>query len=312
MPKNRRPDQLGFRIGFHLLVVTLCAWLQAGAADITTADHKEVVPLISQLVKKYGAENVLVLYDYDNTLAGTRGYLGSEAWFEKVLHAIESRQSPIPNLSNYDDLIDLQHAIFRRYPSAMTEPDLPKHVAAVQATGARVQVMSSRNDVFFDVVIQELQKFGIDFTSSAIGPFGGWQESYPMLGRGEEELLRLAGNAPHRQVSFRNGLYLTAGQNKGVALRALLKKTGYQPKAVVLIDDRPRHLDGLEVAFQGTSIETVTVRYSRNDGQRQKHEAVSPQEAWQWLLRAMEKIPRNCAENWAQFARAAALFAAME
>jgi hypothetical protein len=50
-------------------------------------------------------------------------------------------------------------------------------------------------------------------------------------------------------VSYRNGLYMTAGQHKGAMLRSLLHKTGTDIKAILSLDDHARHVRAVQDAF---------------------------------------------------------------
>jgi hypothetical protein len=68
-----------------------------------------------------------------------------------------------------------------------------------------------------------------------------------------------------RPVSYKNGVYMISGQDKGKLLRALLDKAGKNFRAIVFVDDKASHCARMEEAFAGTLVDLVTVRYSRED-----------------------------------------------
>jgi hypothetical protein len=50
-------------------------------------------------------------------------------------------------------------------------------------------------------------------------------------------------------VSYRNGLYMTAGQHKGAMLRGLLARAGLEFRALVFLDDWPGNVRAMRDAF---------------------------------------------------------------
>ena len=71
---------------------------------------------------------------------------------------------------------------------------------------------------------------------------------------------------------------MTAGQHKGYMLKTLLARStrasANQPfahfKAIVFVDDHQKHVDRMQEAFAGDSIDLATFRYSREDGNVEK------------------------------------------
>jgi predicted enzyme involved in methoxymalonyl-ACP biosynthesis len=63
---------------------------------------------------------------------------------------------------------------------------------------------------------------------------------------------------PARPVSYMDGIFMGAGQHKGAMLRTLLHKTNRLVKAVVFVDDTPKHCDRMHEAFGSTDVDLVT------------------------------------------------------
>lgn len=70
---------------------------------LETKTHIDVFNKTSELRLKYGAKNVLVVFDIDNTLLKANQPLGSDQWFEWQAEAIKqtSVEASFKHLMNY-------------------------------------------------------------------------------------------------------------------------------------------------------------------------------------------------------------------
>jgi hypothetical protein len=281
----------------------------AGAQPLETDDHRMVLANVQRLVDRYGADQVLVTYDYDDTIAASQEYLASEVWFNDEASRLRRGESHLDGVTTYDELIQLQNLIFHHFPPRLVQPELPAIVRQIQQMGVHVLVVTSRNYAFFDGLRSDLERFGLNFAGAAIGPAGGYEAPYPLrdpktglvAGLSQEETDRYLKPTADNDVLFRDGIYLTGGKHKGAALRGLLARTGSHPQALLSIDDRLYHLEGIQDAFAGTGVETVTIRYTRQDAVREIYEKMDPAQVeravnvLEKLLQPKEGIP--CADS---------------
>jgi hypothetical protein len=68
-----------------------------------------------------------------------------------------------------------------------------------------------------------------------------------------------------RPVSYVNGLFMTAGQHKGMMLLTLLHHADRDIKAIVYADDNPRHVANVFVAANDRKLEVSSFHYRHED-----------------------------------------------
>lgn len=263
----------------------------------TTDSFREVQAESLRLGRKYGNDKVLLVFDVDNTLLAMRQDLGSDQWFawQESLPATDPQ-----SVGDFPTLLRVQGLLFAVSSMRPTQPDQPEIVVQLQQAGFTTTLLTSRGFDFRDATRRELLANGYNFRKSALrvsykrmaltpragfaGPYCPYDVS--QLGQSgisreeAEKWLAVRDSNPvqikkPRLVSYNEGLYMTAGQNKGVMLRMLLHKSGKvgKFKAIVFVDDHPRHTRRIREAFANQSVEIVTFRYSREDANVRRFEA---------------------------------------
>ena len=134
-----------------------------------------------------------------------------------------------------------------------TQADAEQQVRRMQDAGLKVIVMTSRGPGCQIQTLRELGRNGFDFQASAWPPQSGYSE--PFFPEGGA-----------RPVVYEDGVYLTAGQDKGLMLKALLKKTGdSNPALIVMVDHEQGNLNAVMKEFSWTGTKVHAWRYARKD-----------------------------------------------
>jgi len=263
--------------------------------------HDEALALAS----KYGADAVLVVVDIDSTLLEMDQYLGSWAWFDWQADLLRRDPTSAALVSNsFEGLLAAQgllHALSQMHP---TERDLPALVENLQNRGIRLIALTSRGFDVRDATRRELLRNGYDLGRNPIPPRPGFLGDDPFLPypQGYPEAIGLStteadqfGLRKPRAVSYRNGLFMTAGQHKGAMLRSLLARTGRDFRAIVFLDDQPRNVRAMAEAYpeeSGTQLHAYV--YTREgpwhaaaDSARSRLAAVS---AWNRLAKTLTEV----------------------
>ncbi len=178
--------------------------------DRETADLAEVKTDTLNLTEKTDKKNILVVFDIDNTLLAMEQGLGSDQWYDWQTHLSKEDQC---NPHNVGDRFAVQGALY--FASAMrpTQEDGAAQVRAIQDQGVAVIALTSRGMDYQLQTFRELRRNNFNFSYSAIGPAGGYDEPFMPVENGRLSL-------------YEDGVFLTAGQHKGQMLYALLEKTG--------------------------------------------------------------------------------------
>ena len=133
------------------------------------------------------------------------------------------------------------------------QADAAEQVRRVQDAGLKVIVMTSRGPECRQQTLRELNRNGFSFNDSAWPPQNGYPESF------------LPDGGTHA-VIYQDGVFLTAGQDKGLMLNALLEKSGVPyPVLIVMADHEQSNRNAVMKAFTWTSTKVHAWRYERED-----------------------------------------------
>lgn len=217
---------------------------------LETKTHIDLYNKSNELKLKYGAKNVLIVFDIDNTLLKARQPLGSDQWFEWEADAIKQASSSA-NFKTFEQLLKVQADLFQLSSMSLTENFIPQMVQSLKKNGHSIILLTSRSPDLRSVTERELEKNNLWFSDSSI--MGGVPHSFI--------------ESPFKnKVSFMNGIFMTSGHHKGEALAYLLTKARKQFKAIIFADDHERHTRRVYETFSNSSnIEIVTFRYGQED-----------------------------------------------
>ncbi len=245
--------------------------------DLETFDLAEVTVDSIDLAEQAGKENVLVVFDIDNTLLAMEQGLGADQWYEWQKDLSENDQC---NPKYVGNRFAVQGALY--FVSAMrkTQHDGAAQISVLQDRGITVMALTSRGMDYRLQTFRELRRNGFSFSHSAFGPPGGYKEPFMPIENGRLSL-------------YEDGVFFTAGQHKGQMLYALLQKTGVpMPRVIVMTDDKQKNLDAVKETFSKLDIPVHAWRYTAEDG---NVTAFDPEQAniqWQSINDALRKIQK--------------------
>ncbi len=253
---------------FSLLLMFLTACASAPRTESSLQETNSLAYVLDDArdsAKTHGTDRVLVVFDIDNTLMAMKQGLGSDQWYDwqSRLQLTDPCDARLVS-----DRLAVQGALF--YVSAMrpTQADAAELVQRLQDDGLKVIALTSRGPDFRLATFRELRRNGFSFYASAIGPERGYPEVFVPAGG-------------TRDARYEDGVFMTAGQNKGTMLRALLDKTGTPwPAVIVMADDKERNLRAVMETFQGSGTTVHAWRYSREDGAVNSFDRDKAAELW--------------------------------
>lgn len=220
----------------------------------TWSSLENLEPLVAEKAQQYGPENVLLVFDIDNTLLTMDGYLGGDAWFS--LHwnrfgdAPGSQDAP---LDSRDDLLAWQEVLFEIGTMSPPEADTPARIARWQRQGHPTICLTSRSPESRDATFRELERNGYDFEHHDVGQnFGGLIDLIDLAGHLFDETQAQAYQleARRHEVCYEDGVFLTAGQHKGAFLAMLLHSMNAAYPCIIFVDDHERNGKKMTEAIQ--------------------------------------------------------------
>jgi hypothetical protein len=235
------------------------------------ATMAEVRATIELCAGKYGAENILVVFDIDNTLLKMSQDLGSDAWYNWQKDLIEydpSSRYRIP--SNKNELLRLQGRLYQLYDMEPPEQGAPAMLKELVSSYS-VMALTARNPDTRKATMRELADAGYVFTTA---PACG-KDLCSTPGNISAETLEAAsvraancfptypGLKSLRSISYADGVMMASGLDKGAILQILLASTtddcavkgsNYKErgryKAIVFIDDGDHNVVDVSRAFE--------------------------------------------------------------
>ena len=240
-----------------------------------TDDLTMVTNTALQLADRRGRDQVLVVFDIDNTLLAMEQGLGSDQWYywQKDLAKDDPCSGDLVN-----NRFSVQGAIY--FASAMrpTQPDAAQQIRRLQDAGLTVIALTSRGPDYSLQTFRELRRNDISFWPGALPPARGYPDSFIPEGG-------------TRAALYQDGVFLTAGQHKGDMLKALLDKTGTgQPAVIVMVDDKADNLQVVMETFEGSGTAIHAWRYSREDSNVASLDTREAAAQWDAVRPALMKI----------------------
>ncbi len=237
-----------------------------------TPDFADFETKALELAQVYGAENVLVAYDIDNTLLATNQYLGGDQWYN--WQSAEMKK-PQPNDAITQDPEAFAQICAKLLTLSLMHPpeaSIPATVRRLQEAGITSVALTARRYDLRDITSLALQDNGIDFTKQALGSIQGYPDTFlpyelakpEAYGLSKDLVKSLNLEAP-RPVSYSRGMIMAGGIQKGIVLRSLMHKTKRSFKAILFIDDAVHNTKDVQAAFTDTPITVMTFRYGRED-----------------------------------------------
>lgn len=133
----------------------------------------------------------------------------------------------------------------------ITVCDSRRHTESVSKM---VPKTTSRNTDVRDTTERDLKMNALLPVQNTIGPMKGYAGSFTFPDGPENQ----------RPVTFQNGVYMTAGQDKGIWLNLLFFKTSKTLKHLVFVDDELKNLQNVQRALKGKTSMTLC-RYGKVD-----------------------------------------------
>ena len=225
-------------------------------------DLADIAPALAESTKR-----TLLVLDIDDTLLTSDGFFGSDKWYEwqKTLPAGDPGKVPC--------LFDVISLNYETGGQRATQPDGPALVNAVQVDKL---LLTSRNPLYRGGTLRTLRDAGYALPAPLAGQADGSSWDF-----------RKAPDAAPVRITYDQGVFMTTGQDKGLALLALLQRLHTRYDRVVLVDDGKKNIDNMQAALRTAGVDYLGLHYTRIDKTVEPADADAARagwQAWQQLL----------------------------
>jgi len=213
--------------------------------DTAVVDYAIIDQTIHQKVNLYGAEQVLVVMDIDNTILTGDTDLGSDIWYQwqnKELDLLPADSQLLVKDCLYDEAIGL---LYELGTTSLTDSRLPDYINAWQSGGITLFALTSRSPAYRAATERELHRNDIFLERSELKTIDG------------EELI--LDYKLERNLSYYHGIMMTTGMNKGNMLAHILGRSGRSFKAIIFIDDTRKNIDAVKNRYTRTEDLDITL-----------------------------------------------------
>ncbi len=228
-------------------------------------DLADIAPALAESTKR-----TLLVLDIDDTLLTSDGFFGSDKWYEwqKTLPASDPGKVPC--------LFDVISLNYETGGQRATQPDGPALVNAVQVDKL---LLTSRNPLYRGGTLRTLRDAGYALPAPLAGQADGSSWDF-----------RKAPDAAPVRITYDQGVFMTTGQDKGLALLALLQRLHTRYDRVVLVDDGKKNIDNMQNALRKAGVDYLGLHYLRVDKSIAAADAQAGRAGWQAWQRLLGEV----------------------
>lgn len=254
--------------------------------DTTVIDYQSVSKTVNQKITAYGAKDVLLVFDIDNTLLTSDTDLGGDFWYQWQTGELNIKPTIKQKLSSeclYGEAIAM---LYELGTMSLTDTVIPSYIKDWQAKGVGVMALTSRSPQCRAATERELLRNGINLMASEPRNVDGNTLNFrSSLGR---------------ETSYSNGIFMTSGLNKGEMLAHLLGRLGRSYKCIIFVDDTRKNVDAVKGKYsQCNKVDVTLFYYTKMASERLKYnnnQIVTKEQAqkmsddWAKLVKTLNEI----------------------
>ncbi len=232
-----------------------------------------VITAATEFNEQLPSQDILVVFDMDNTLLGMDSQLGSVPWYDWQAEMAREAGCQPGELQNRFAAQGVLYFLGSMHP---VQNDAAAIITELQQNGFPVLVLTARGMDYQLETLRELNRNEMAFESLSHKLSGG---------------LEFMPADAARAVLYRQGVLMVAGQHKGLMLQALYAELGLPlPRAVVMADDSRQNLTDMQETLTDAEIPHRLFRYSKADEWVEQFDPVSAAADWQQLLPAVQAV----------------------
>ncbi len=245
-------------------------------------DLNTVVSAADSFSSQFPTEDILIVFDLDNTLLTMDSALGSVAWYDWQADMADLEGCQPGELVNRFAAQGLLYFLGSMQP---VQDDTADIVHALQQSGYPVMVLTARGHDYYLSTLRELNRNNLSFDALLAPPAG----QHPKPFTPPEAA---------RPVRYQQGVLMVAGQHKGQMLMDLYSHLNLPlPKAVVMADDSLENLENMQTTLTQANIPYRLFRYSLADAKVGAFDAASATSQWQRLSLTLNDLRDVIATN---------------
>ena len=255
-----------------ILILSQSGWAR-DAGSFATKNFFQIEEEVQKLFQLENPQNVLVVFDIDNTLLKLPQDFGSEQWFMWQKELIEKKYPALPAVTDsVVSLLTIQSWIYNLSSMQLVVPDQAQWINALRNSGVSVITLTSRSLSVHDSTLREIKNNNLSLsTASDLGldlegqPYLPYIKDRPNESGLEQEDISRFKLGEANQVLFDKGVFFTQGQHKGIMLKTLLARMGKSFRSIIFIDDRSGHIEAMRLMAQTIPQDIYSIHFNLSE-----------------------------------------------
>jgi len=241
---------------FNLLILLVMLTPISCASSVAIKQINDLNIAYRDIIKSNpNPDSTLVIFDIDDTLLQPNNFVGSDSWYawqrgREVLDK-QGKVVPIADKDKFNCIFGALGTLFELNTTRLTQQDAPKIVNALKIYN--MLVLTSRTYGFRSATERELRSHGILVADKHLLP----------KEQGLEFILE--NDAPTAKITYKNGIVLSSGRNKGKVLKALLQRLNRSYEQIYFIDDSPKNVNNMAVEWADAKSNMTIYHYTKID-----------------------------------------------
>jgi hypothetical protein len=190
--------------------------------------------------EKHAPQDVLVIFDLDNTLIQPVTEIGSDQWLEYAAKK-EAQEKNITLAQAYKNLLPLYFKVQDLIDLQLVEELATDLISKMQSAGIRVIGLTMRSHPIIERTISQLNRLNISFSS--LNPHQVILEGFA------------------KDPIYKDGIIFCSSNDKGVILFEFLHRFAIKPKKIFCFDDKHHHLEKVHAAAVKNNVECMCIHY---------------------------------------------------
>lgn len=243
-------------LGLLGVVVGGCvvAWRRPSSRITNVSSMAQVHDIIfSDVLNGISSPNdVLILFDIDNTLIEPTTDIASDQWFDACVRHYQAKGLTLQDA--IERVRPLWMRLFYRVPMQPVELQVVNLLAELVSAKIPVIAVTARPISFAALTVRQLHSVGIAFDSSMLAA-----QNFTF-------------NDGSFCIRFENGILFCEGNDKGLAVAQLLDRLDLYPRIIVFVDDKERHIQSVAKIAKQRGCKFIGLRYGYLDEKVKKFE----------------------------------------
>jgi len=241
------------------LTIIIAFYLLAAVCSASATITKNVDDLnrVNQQIKIDSAnpQSSLVIFDIDDTLLESVNFVGSGKWYDwqrgRVAKDPKGHSFSIEKKDQFHCMFRTLGTLFEIASTKLTQKNAVDIIN--QTKPLDFMILTARTAKFRTATERELKRNGINLADRHLMPEG---TSLDFIFDDERR---------KDQVTYKNGIVMSSGLNKGKVLKTVLQKIGKNYQRIYFIDDSLKNLRDMQNEWKKRTEDMVTFHYTKVD-----------------------------------------------